>query len=124
MRCEVRGTYERQTHWSNHYLVSVRIYLSTHPCLELTCAGLHALSPSVLRVSATGASTVLVPSTTSSATTDSAGFLKRAALWASHRISDRWGDGLCAGWGSGYELSFRDWPTISMRVLHGGHVGC
>ena len=56
--------------------------------LELTFAGLHALKPPVINVSVAGTSTVLKPSTTRSATTDSAGFPERAALWARHRISD------------------------------------
>ena len=50
---------------------------------ELTfAAGLHALNPPVLHVSVPGSSAVPEPSTAWSATTDSAGFLKRAALSA------------------------------------------
>ena len=59
--------------------------------LVLTFTGLHALRPSVTNVSVAGTSTVLVPSTTRSATTDSAGLLKLAAVYARHRLS--WGDG-------------------------------
>ena len=51
--------------------------------LELTYAGLHALRPSVFHVSVPGSSALLVPSTARSATTDSSGFLKRAARWTS-----------------------------------------
>ena len=56
--------------------------------LELTFAGLHALRPHVINVSVAGTSAVLEPRTARSATTDSAGFLERAALWARYRISD------------------------------------
>ena len=48
--------------------------------IELTFAGLHALIPLVINVSVVGTSAVLIPSTTRSATTDSAGLLKLAAL--------------------------------------------
>ena len=78
---------------------------------ELTFAGRHAVNPLVINIFVASTSAVLKPSTARSATTDSAGFLKRAALWARHRISDRWDDGWRADWGSGYELSFSDWPT-------------
>ena len=65
-----------------------------HPiALELTLAGLHALKPAVISVSAVGASALLIPSTGRSATTDSAGFLERATFGARHRFSDRCGDG-------------------------------
>ena len=64
----------------------------------LTFAGLKSLKPPVVSVSVASASTILIPSTARSATTDSAGFSKSAALWAYHFI-DR-GDGQCAraGW--------------------------
>ena len=55
--------------------------------LELTFASLDALKPPVISVSVAGTSAVLIPSTARSATTDSAGFLKRAALFTRHRIS-------------------------------------
>ena len=55
--------------------------------LELTVAGLDALKPSVTYVDVTG--TFLKPSTARSATTDSAGFLEGAALWARHHGNDR-----------------------------------
>ena len=48
--------------------------------LALTFASLHALKPPVINVSVASTSTVLKPSTARSATTDSAGFLERAAL--------------------------------------------
>ena len=50
--------------------------------LKRTFAGLDTLRPSVAEVLVAGSSTVLIPSTARSATTDSAGFRKRAALWA------------------------------------------
>ena len=56
--------------------------------LELTFASLHALKPPVINVSVSDTPTVLIPSTPRSATTDSAGFLERATLWALHRIRD------------------------------------
>ena len=45
--------------------------------LELTFARLQALKPLVIDVSVAETSAVLVPSTTRSATTESAGFLER-----------------------------------------------
>ena len=65
--------------------------------LELTFASLHALKPAVINVYVSVTSAVLEPSTARSATTDSAGFLERAALWARHRMSDRRGDSWRAG---------------------------
>ena len=56
--------------------------------LGLTFAGLDAFKPSVTSVSVAGTSTILIPSTARSATTGSAGFQERAALWARHRIND------------------------------------
>ena len=61
--------------------------------LELTFTGLRALKPAVSNVVVASTSAVVMPSTARSATTDSAGFLKRAALRTHPRISDRWGDG-------------------------------
>ena len=57
--------------------------------LGLTFTGCDALKPPVISVSVDGNSTVLMPSTTRSATTDSTGFRKRAALWTRHHVSDR-----------------------------------
>ena len=48
--------------------------------LGLTFTGLHALKPPVINVSVADTSTVLIPSTTRSATTDNSGFLELAAL--------------------------------------------
>ena len=78
--------------------------------IELTLAGLQTLNPPVIYVSVAGTSTLLKPSTTRSATTDSAGFLKCAALWARHRAINRWGDERHAGGGSGYEFPLDDRP--------------
>ena len=64
-------------------------YVCMASSLEHTFAGLRALNPTVANVSVADISTVLVPSTTRSATTDSVGFLERAALWTRHRITDR-----------------------------------
>ena len=55
--------------------------------IELTFAGLHALKPPAINSCVAGTSAVLIPSTARSATTDSAGFLKHAALFTRHRIS-------------------------------------
>ena len=59
--------------------------------LALTFAGFNALKPPVVSVSVASTSAILIPSTTRSATTDSAGFLERAALWARHLVGR--GDG-------------------------------
>ena len=56
---------------------------------ELTFAGLHSLKPPVINISVADTSTVLVPSTARSATTDSAGLLKLAAPRALHLMSNR-----------------------------------
>ena len=56
----------------DHYLHAIR--------LGLTLAGLRAFKPCVFHISVAGSSAVPVPSTAGSATTVSAGFLKRAAL--------------------------------------------
>ena len=57
--------------------------------LGLTFAGLDALVPPVISVSVAGTSTILIPSTTRSATTDPAGFLECATHCAHHLTSDR-----------------------------------
>ena len=59
--------------------------------LALTFAGLHALRPAVINIPVAGTPAVLVPGTTRSATTASAGFLERVTLWANHLITR--GDG-------------------------------
>ena len=53
----------------------------------LTFACLRSLIPLVISVFVADTSTILIPSTTRSATTDSTGFLKRATLWARHLIA-------------------------------------
>ena len=55
--------------------------------LEPTFAGRHALKPLVINNFVAGTSAVLKPSAARSTTTDSAGFLKRATLWAPHLIA-------------------------------------
>ena len=57
--------------------------------LKLTFAGLDALKPVVTSLSVAGTATILIPSTARSATTDSAGFLECATVWARPLISDR-----------------------------------
>ena len=52
--------------------------------LELTFASLGALKPPVINVPVANTPAILKPSTARSATTDSAGFLEHAALWARH----------------------------------------
>ena len=52
--------------------------------LGLTFASFHALKPAVAHVSVAGTSTILIPSTARSATTDSPGFLERAAIRTYH----------------------------------------
>ena len=52
--------------------------------LELTCTGLDALRPCVIRISVGRTSTVLEPRTPGSATTDPAGFLEGATLGTRH----------------------------------------
>ena len=74
--------------------------------LKLTFASLDALKPPVISVFVAGASTILIPSTATSATTDSTGFSERAALRARYRISDRcghgWRDEWRGDWSAGY----------------------
>ena len=72
---------------------------------QLTFAGSYTFKPPVINDSVPCTSTVLEPSTSRSATTDSAGFLERAALRACHRVSDRWGDG--CDWPARYKLAIR-----------------
>ena len=69
----------------------MRENISKWHCLGLTSAGLNAVEPPVISVSFASTSAVLKPSTTRSATTASAGFFERAALWARHLIAR--GDG-------------------------------
>ena len=90
--------------WCSHVSINQRSRKSVDSCCwatlymlstfaRLTFAGCHAVKPRVFHVSVAGSSAVLRPSTAGSATTDSAGFLERAALRACPRLSDRWGDG-------------------------------
>ena len=60
---------------------------------KLTLAGRHAIKPLVINIFVAGTSTILKPSATRSAATDSARSLERAALGTRHRLSDRWGNG-------------------------------
>ena len=55
---------------------------------RLTFADLHALKPALVRFPAASTSTILVPTTARSATTDSTRFLERAAVWT-HDIACR-----------------------------------
>ena len=71
----------------------MRIYLQHAASVELTFAGRHALKPFVINMFIAGTSAVLKPSTTRSAATVSAGFLKYAAFGARHLFSDRQSDG-------------------------------
>ena len=59
--------------------------------LGLTFAGLESLKPPVTSVPVANTAAVFIPSTARSATTDSAGFPERAALWTHHLIGR--GDG-------------------------------
>ena len=70
--------------------------------LERTFASHRAVGPTVTNFPVTDTSTILKPSTTRSTTTDSAGFLKRAASWARHRTGHR---------RTHYQLSISWWPT-------------
>ena len=70
-----------QAHEENT-LTAMNEHVSTPVNLELTFAGLHALKPLVIHIFVAGSPTPPKPSTARSATTDSAGFLERATLWA------------------------------------------
>ena len=60
--------------------------------LELTFAGRHPIGPPVNNIFAAKSSAVLEPSATRGAAADSAGFSKRAALWARYSFSGHGGD--------------------------------
>ena len=81
---------QRRKHGNSHCLLYEMRYLHG-VSVALTFTGLDALRPPVISVSVAGPSAILKPSATRSATTASAGFLERAALWARHGIRDRWG---------------------------------
>ena len=69
-------------------LIGLREDLSIHGIsFALTFAGPGALKPPVTSVSAAGTSTILIPSTARSTTTDSTGFLEHDTLWAGHAIA-------------------------------------
>ena len=74
-------------HENSSFSVYERMYRRIYN-IELTFAGLDTLEPSVIRVSVAGTSTIFKPSTVRSATTDSARFLERAALWTRYLIAD------------------------------------
>ena len=79
--------------------------------LRLTFAGLDALRPHVISVSVARTSAILKPSTTGSATTDSAGFRERTALRARRRMSTRYADGRRGGYPAYSEIPLRKWST-------------
>ena len=79
---------QREKCENSNRLVCKRIYLRAIN-VGLTSAGLRALQPAVINAFVTNTSAVFKPSTASSATTLSAGFLERATLGTHHRISDR-----------------------------------
>ena len=74
------------------YECNTLAYVDARMCtavnLALTIAGLHTLKPAVLYVSVADNSTILVPRTTRSATTDSTGSLERAAVWTYRNCRD------------------------------------
>ena len=67
----------------------MKMYLQYTISFELTFAGRHALNPLMISTFVADTSTVLKPSTTRSAATLSAGFLKRAAFGTRHRVRHR-----------------------------------
>ena len=71
--------------------------------LELTFTRLGAHHPRVFNLSVASTSTLPIPSTARSTTTDSAGFLERAAFWARRR---RRGVGWRESWHANYEFPF------------------
>jgi len=74
---------------------------------KLTCANSRAFDPTVLNVLVVSTSAIPKPSTTRSATTGSAGFHKRAALWTRLRTSDCWRDDCRVDDHVGYQLAVR-----------------
>ena len=65
---------------------------SIYVVCQLTFAGSSTLRPQMIDVFIADSSTVLIPSTAGSATTDSTGSFERAALWTRHLIGrgDTW----------------------------------
>ena len=76
----------RLKHENSHLLVHERMYLH-RASLALTFAGVDALRPPVTSDSITHTAATLIPITTGSATTRSAGFLERTTLWTSHIVA-------------------------------------
>ena len=60
----------------------------------------------MINVFVVGTSTVLIPSTAGSATTDSTGFLERTALWTRHFIGKADGYGAHADWCGGWRADY------------------
>ena len=56
-------------------------HVSTPVNPGLTFAGLHALKPAIVKFSVASTSTIIIPGTTRSATTDSPGFLESTTFW-------------------------------------------
>ena len=82
------------------------MHLQTSVNPGLTFAALHALKPGVFKFSIALASTILIPSTARSATTDSSGFLERAAVRTHHNSrGDAWGGDRHGDWNAGYSPS-------------------
>ena len=77
----------------------------------------------MINVFVVGNSAVLEPSTTGSATTDSAGFRERTALWTRRRMSTRYADGRLGDWPAHSEIPLRNWPTryVSTCDLRGSY---
>ena len=84
----------------------MRMYRQNAVSLGLTCAHLQALKPPMINVFVADTSTIPIPSTARSATTDSSGFLERAAFGARHLIDRRDGQpvraNLCGYWRADY----------------------
>ena len=76
---------------NSHCLVCVISLYVNVINLKLTFTSLDALKPPVINVPVANTPAILKPSTARSATTDSAGFLERATLWAHHLVAR--GDG-------------------------------
>ena len=79
----------------------------------LTFTSLESLKPPVISIAVASASAVFILSTTRSATTDSAGFLELATLWAHHLIAG--GDGSCdrADWFGDLRTDYFQLPFFS-----------
>ena len=71
---------------NSHQLV---MHIHATEFFQLTFACLRAFKPAVISFSVASASAILIPNTARSATTDSAGFLERAAFGTRHWFSGR-----------------------------------